>query len=140
MANHTITVINKNSGSGKSYEGSSKNKKKKNTSALELYKLKKQKFAGLKTAGKIGIALAVATTGANAYFSIAAAATGENIKYNNYKAMLSGLLNPVGLAANMIKRATVDQLSIDRQNISLNYQRQLTGSLVYSQKFNNGTF
>jgi hypothetical protein len=140
MANHTITVINKNAGSGGSGGGGSKSKKKKSTSSLEKFKMKNIRIDKIKATGTAAIAAAVISSTANTFFSIGAAATGEEMKYSNYRATLGAVINPVGFMANYVKRATLDEQKIDRQNISLNYQRQLTGSLVYSEKFNNGTF
>lgn len=140
MANHTITVINKNTGSGGSGGAGSRTKKKKETSTLEKFKMKNIRKDKAKALGAAAIASAVVSTTANTFFSIAAASTGEEMKYSNYRASLGAVINPVGFMVNYVKRATLDEQKIDRQNISLNYQRQLTGSLVYSQKFNNGTF
>jgi hypothetical protein len=140
MANHTITVINKNARSSNSENNGSRSKKKKATSSSEKFAMKYLKVNKLKSSSKLALALATVSSVTSGYFSIAAASSGEEMKYNNYKATLGAVLNPVGFLSNYVKRATIDEQKINRENTSLNYQRQLTGNLVYSQKFNNGTF
>ena len=95
----------------------------------------------LSPVGSAGISLAVATRiGVNTYATIASAATGDEMKYSNLQSLANAVTNPVGFAATVIKQSVLERMVVARQNESLNYQRQLTGDLVYSKKFNTGAF
>jgi hypothetical protein len=116
-------------------------KEGKKTSAAENVKNKKnKKKKDLSTLGKVAIVAAASKITTDIYASIASAATGEEMKYNNIKAFTSSIINPVGFVKQAVEAATTQRLIVSRQNQQLQYQQQLTGNLVYSRKLINGTF
>lgn len=151
MANHTITIINRGQGSNNSSveKRNSKtsstnkftNKKNQTKSNIAISGKTKALLKRLSPVGSAGISLAVATRiGVNTYATIASAATGDEMKYSNLQSLANAVTNPVGFAATVIKQSVLERMVVARQNESLNYQRQLTGDLVYSKKFNTGAF
>ena len=79
-------------------------------------------------------------TGVNVVATINEAATGDAIASNNARAKANLILNPISSARDIIIESYLGNLRVQRQNRSLEYQRQLTGNLAYSKSFNNGTF
>lgn len=149
MANHTITIINKGSRGSQSEDDSLRiGTSEKKTSASEK---KKNKPSGIKpgskkgpkvmsAASKVLLAASIAGAGINVYSSVMSAATGEEMRYSNLKALTNSIINPVGFIARAVSAAIVGDLQVERKNQELEYQRQLTGNLIYSRKFINGTF
>lgn len=148
MANHTITILNRNVGGSSQERGQSRigtsNKKtsayNKKTGKVIGVKPGAKSKAYLKAAAKVAVALAAAKVGVNIYTSVMSAATGEEMKYSNTKALANSIINPLGFIKQAIEARVISDLQIERANEQLNYQRQLTGNLVYSRKFINGTF
>ena len=151
MANHTITIINR----GSTNTTSSMQRSDSRTSATNRQANKNTKVTqSMWTSGKtnalakrmstvgakaIGAALMV-RIGINTFATVGSAATGDEMRYSNMQALTNMITNPLGFATNTIKQSIINGLIIERQNESLNYQRQLTGELVYSKKFNTGAF
>lgn len=149
MANHTITIINKGSSNAQSQNNNSRmessdkktsasSKKKNKSSAIKPGTKKIPK--GIKAGAKIAAAMAITQAGINIYADTLSAATGEEMRASNIKTMAGALINPIGFGLKYLEASTLGDLRVQRANQQLNYQRQLTGNLVYSRKFINGTF
>ena len=163
MANHTITVINQG-GSGNGGNSKGDGNVTKNGKSSSIIRHLEKKSMGQKVVNGIRIskrlsngrilptgsipALAIATAtvagigvGINIYSSIGNAKTGETMKYHNLKQGYNLFAKPFSYA----KKAVWDYgylapMRIARQNETLNYDRQLTGNLILSKNYNNGTF
>lgn len=77
---------------------------------------------------------------ANFNIDINQAKTGETMKANNQRQFYNVMSNP----ANFVKKSIWEEgylrdLQIARQNASLEYERQLTGNLIYSKNLRNDT-
>lgn len=159
MAKHTITIINKGGG-GKGSDDSTRriSYKKPKTSATT-----KSSNAGVSRRNKSNLvvnktnlisnvkgmaagiasaygALKLAQTGINIYATINAAATGEEITNSNLKTFYASSINPLSFGKDFAIQSFLGNLRNQRVNRSLEYQRELTGNMVYSKNFNNGTF
>ena len=141
MANHTITIISKGSRGSQGEDDSLRTgTSNKITSAAGKKKNKPSGTKPMSAASKVALAVAIAGTGINVYSSVMSAATGEEMRYSNLKALTNSIINPVGFVARAVSSAIVGDLTVERKNQELQYQRQLTGNLIYSRKFINGTF
>lgn len=141
MANHTITVVNRGSGGRRESNTSSKNKFKNKQVDLKVFNKTKSFASRLSKVGGVAAAAAItARVGINTYANISSAATGDEMRYSNLQFITNSITNPIGFVSSMLRASLVDSLRINRQNESLNYQRQLTGDLSYSKKFNTGAF
>ena len=80
----------------------------------------------------------VASTGIDIYTQIQTAKTGEVMKYRNMQKAKSALLNPVGFIKDMYwSNGYIRNMELARENIKLEYDRQLTGDLIYSRNTQN---
>jgi len=159
MANHSVAVtfqkLNENQ------NGNSVQRTFKKTNAVEQFTKKSSSSSGLggnivkgirnirsfnvsATLGSFGgsmpaIAIAqeatrIASKGVDIYTQIQTAKTGEVMKYRNIQKAKSALLNPVGFMVDMYwSNGYIKNMEISRENIKLNYDRKLTGDLIYSQ-------
>ena len=141
-------------------------KQGKKTSATEIYEKKGKGSSGLKgnlsnttkitnfktgsTIGAVGgavVATLIATITAkniskvgNFIIDINTAKTGETMRANNQRQTLNAMLNPLNLAKKAFwEEGYLRNLQIARQNASLEYERQLTGNLIYSKNLRNDT-
>lgn len=160
MAKHTITIISKGrGGKGDSEDGGqlrlgytkpktvatrkSSNAGVSNKNKPSVGVNKNNLFKGIKIAGGLGSVYAgikAIKTGVNIYTSINAAATGEELNNNNLLAIANAFLSPVSFAKDVAIQTVLGNLRVNRQNQSLEYQRQLTGNLIFSKSFSDGTF
>jgi hypothetical protein len=155
MASHTITIYRRKSpreakGQKTTISTSALNNLIKNANSsrnIPSISFNKQIFGrGISLNGLGGAAAVIfgakktISTGVNVFTTINSAASGEEISNNNLKAATNLILNPVQSARDILVQRFLGDLRVQRQNESLNYQRQLTGNLVYSKNFNNGTF
>jgi hypothetical protein len=157
MARHSITVVHRTTGGSGSSSTAKTEKKDKKTSAKNEFKwsglsnynkqsTKNNKtFLELKTARMMGAIKAFATiegvkAGINISTTIASAATGNEIRYNNMRVAANFLMNPVGFIGQVIPQQVLGELRVERQNRALEYQRQLTGNIAFSRKTSTGTF
>lgn len=154
MAAHTITIYQSKGGNAKAEKSpkatsASNNISKKGVANKNIpsFSINKQimnkalSFVGLGGAAlTLQYAKKLVNTGVEAFTTINAAATGNEISNNNIKTRANIILNPLSTARDIIIESYLGNLRVQRQNETLNYQRQLTGNLVYSKTFNNGTF
>jgi hypothetical protein len=79
--------------------------------------------------------------GVNLYSDVMQAKTGDSIKYHNLRQGVSRITNPISyLKQSIWEYGYLEPMRIDRQNESLNYNRQLTGNVIYSGKYQKGVF
>lgn len=165
MANHSVEIryINKGSQGGRS--GNEVERQGKRTSATHQFQKKSSTASGLAgnivkgirtvrtfgttaTLGSFGgktpvIAVAqelarVTKQGINVYASLQSAKTGERMKYHNMKQGASAFFNPIGFVKNMVwENGILRNMEVARENIMLEYDRQLTGDLIYSKNTQN---
>ena len=151
MAKHTITVIHttvggkskiqkkekKTTAKGKTSKGGVSDRNKPMTLSYKDFPFLKSFIPGAITAvGSIKLAKAAI----DVFSTIGDAATGNSLYYNNIKSKANLVLDPLGSIKEIALQSIVGNLRIQRENISLEYQRQLTGSLAFSRKTSNGTF
>ncbi len=170
MANHTITIVNRMGGGGAgggdgTARQSNVSKTNSATSIKKKLEDKNSKKSGILKAIKIGrnlnvgsavglmgggagMAVAVAQEmgstlrqGTDLYANYMTSRTGETMRYHNLKQRVNVLTKPVSFAKQAIwDYGVVAPMEIARQNENLNYQRQLTGNMVFSKTFQNSTF
>jgi hypothetical protein len=152
MAQHSITIINRNVGTSdkkteskdkktsaknKSLNGGVSNRNKPMVKNNKNIKISKDFISGgLAVAAAVGIA----RTSINIYASVGDAATGNSIYYNNLRTKANAVLNPIGFVKEVTAQAILGNLRVQRENTALDYQRQLTGNLAFSRKTSSGTF
>ena len=147
MANHTITVITKSGNGGGSSAGGKNNIKDK------IDQNKKHKINGVKIARNIiksnpiamlpalALTMEVAQRTINMTTNILEAKTGNAMRYGNIRATASILTNPFGaLKKTLWDGLIIQPMVIARQNENLNYDRQLTGNVIYSGNKQKGVF
>lgn len=79
--------------------------------------------------------------GVNIYSSFMEAKTGEIMRYNNLRAKVSAYVHPIDyLKRGVWDYGVIQQMKINRQNEELNYNRELTGNIIYSKSYNKGIF
>ena len=163
MANHTITVISQNNGSG-NQDGRSSNIQRipKATSVKSNFEKRSSKQniingmrinkSSLKKAvsATAGIAPALAIVGMVAkaseasysiYSSVMMSKTGEKMKYHNINQGYSMATNPISYFKKSIwNYGILKPMEIARQNEILDYDRQLTGNVILSGSQQKGTF
>lgn len=72
------------------------------------------------------------------YASVQTAKTGEKMKYRNMKQGMNIVSNPMNFMKNAIwENGYLRNLEIARENVMLEYNRQLTGDLIYSKNTQN---
>lgn len=169
MANHTITIVNSNVAAPSASQGPVANNQVQNkpTSAQKQFMSNKQgsptksvlKWVNIakniNVSGAIsmmggGAAMAMATiktsasvaqSGVNIYASYQEAKTGEKIKYDNMRAIANYIVNPMSYVKQSIwDYGVIRNMELKRENETLNYQRQLTGNVIYAKNYNNGSF
>lgn len=151
MANHTITVVTKGGGGGGG--GGTKAKGKTNFEEGINKTFSKRAVNGIQTAKGIStmgmikkiapafLTLEVAKTAINMTTNILEAKTGNTMKYNNIRSAVSLITNPLSFGKALIwDYAIVQPMIIARQNEALNYDRQLTGNVIYSGNKQKGVF
>ena len=152
MANHTITVINKSGGSGNGGGGTKPSGKtnqkdkmekigdKKKVNGVRLFRniIRMNPIAMLPT---LQLSMEVANQGVNMVTNILEAKTGNTMTYNNIRAKSSILTNPVGAIKTAVwDYGIIKPMQLARQNETLNYDRQLTGNVIYSGNKQKGVF
>ena len=165
MANHSVEIryINKGSQGGRS--GNEVERQGKRTSATHQFQKKSSTASGLAgnvvkgirtvrtfettaTLGAFGgktsviaIAQEVARTakqGIDVIATIQSAKTGERMKYHNIKQGASAFFDPIGFVKSMVwENGILRNMELARENIMLEYDRQLTGDLIYSKNTQN---
>ncbi len=167
MANHTITVINQNAGSGGSGGGggsTSKIVKTGSTTSItkQLDAKSNNKFnimKSLKIAKNLDVGQALSSTGSgmagavatavmvakttqqvvDVYSTYMTAKSGETMKYHNLKQTYKMFTSPISYIKSAVwDYGIIAPMEISRQNESLNYQRQITGNIIHSKSFQNG--
>lgn len=165
MANHSVEIryINKGSQGGRS--GNEVERQGKRTSATHQFQKKSSTASGLAgnivkgirtvrtfgttaTLGSFGgktpvISIAQELTRGvkqviDVHVSLQSAKTGERMKYHNFKQGASAVLNPTNFLQNMVwENGILRNMEVARENITLEYDRQLTGDLIYSKNTQN---
>lgn len=143
MANHTITVVTKGGGGG----GGKNNIKDK------IDKGNKNKINGVRLIRNImkanpitmipalALTMEISKTAINMTSNIFEAKTGNTMRYSNIRATASMITNPFGALKTAIwDYGIIKPMQIARQNETLNYDRQLTGNVIYSGNKQKGVF
>ena len=157
MANHTITVKSRHKGGtgGAGGKGGLIEKTGKKTSTLEFFQNKNSLGAktirGIQMARQLNVGAAVSSMGGgasmalavaqeagsmlrqgfNIYASIMEAKSGETMRYHNLRQGVRAMTQPISfLKTGLFDYGIVAPLQINRQNQMLEYDRQLTGSLI----------
>lgn len=160
MANHTITIIN--NGNASSGRSGSANQNQSSTSARGQFITKKRpmfrwaemdkEFGSGSNPSTMGSGAVVAMasikltgamvqTGINIYASYQEAKSGEKIKYDNMRAVTNYIFHPMSFVKQSIwDYGVIRNMELKRENETLNYQRQLTGNVIYAKNYNNGSF
>lgn len=150
MANHTITVVTKGCGGGDNNNGGSgknniKNKidkigNKSKVNGVVLFK-NLMRMNPIAMIPSLSLAMEVAQRSVNMTTNILEAKTGNTMRYSNIRATASILTNPVGALKTAIwDYGIIKPMEIARQNEALNYDRQLTGNVIYSGNKQKGVF
>jgi hypothetical protein len=83
---------------------------------------------------------AIANQAVNIYSQFMEAKTGEGMKYHNMRQGISIITNPMGFAKTAVwDNYILGQMVVNRQNQSLEYDKQLTGSLINGKLYQSGT-
>lgn len=155
--NNTITVINRNEGNdnnSSTYKRSNSKVSAHKTFATKNFSsngLGGNIFKNIKTATKFNaiaelsrsvpaIAIAVGSSKATykIYKTIDVAKSGEAMKWRNLDQNISALVRPINYFKTAIyNEGYLRNLQLSRQNEMLEYNKKLTGSLVYSQLYQN---
>lgn len=68
------------------------------------------------------------------YASVQIAKTGEKMQWRNNKQLMNVVANPIGFMKSAVwENGYLRNLEIARENVMLEYNRQLTGDLIYSK-------
>ena len=79
-----------------------------------------------------------AKTVVDIYASVQTAKTGEKMKYHNMKQTMNIIANPIGFMKSAIwEQGYLRNMEVSRENIMLEYNKQLTGNLIYSKNTQN---
>ena len=152
MANHTITVINKSGGGSGNGGGTKPNGKTNQKDKMEKIENKKRvngvrlirniiRMNPIAMLPALALTMEVAQRTINMTTNILEAKTGNAMRYGNIRATASILTNPFGALKKTIWDGLIIQpMVIARQNETLNYDRQLTGNVIYSGNKQKGVF
>lgn len=151
MANHTITVINKSGGNGNG--GGTRAKGKTNFEDGINKTFSKRAINGIQTAKGVStlsilkkvapafLTLEMVKTGINLTTNILEAKTGNTMRYSNIRSAVSLISNPLSMGKTLIwDYGIIQPMVLARQNENLNYDRQLTGNIIYSGNKQKGVF
>ena len=148
MANHTITIVNKSDGGEITKPGGKNNvddKIKKSLFKNIISGVKTGRsllsMGTLKKVAPIFVALQAAKVITDFSANYMEAKTGDSMRFHNMKSMAGFLANPFSTAKTLIwDYSIIEPMRLARQNESLNYDRQLTGNVIYSGNKQKGVF
>ncbi len=153
MANNTVEVIYRKL----SESGGHEDKESKITSVSNMFnkkiapkapvgsgnKLGMKLMSGAKKLAPLMLAKAVLKTaekGVNIYSTVMMAKSGDTIQYENLNKKMSLIANPGAFAKKAVwEYGILEPMKVARENEKLEYNRQLTGSLIYSKRNQSNT-